>query len=68
MKILNFFTFLWKIFALLDSGSTDLIKSGSGSETMAKIFPHAKPDRDLKYYPRYQNTIFLKRIFGVLTS
>ncbi len=40
MKFLNFFLFLWVIFALLDpdpdpeSGSTDLIESRSGSETL----------------------------------
>ncbi len=34
MKFLNFFCLLlWVIFALLDPGSTDLIESGSGSET-----------------------------------
>jgi hypothetical protein len=38
MKYLNFFLLLWVIFALLDpnpDGSTDLIESGSGSETLA---------------------------------
>jgi hypothetical protein len=44
MKFLNFFLLLWVILALLDpdpdskygAGSTDLIQSGSGSETMVK--------------------------------
>jgi hypothetical protein len=36
MKFLNFFLFLCVIFALLDpdSGSTDLIESGSGFKTL----------------------------------
>jgi hypothetical protein len=40
MKFLLFFPYLWVIFALLDpdldsgSGSTDLIESGFGSETL----------------------------------
>jgi hypothetical protein len=40
MKFLNFFLLLWVIFALMDpdseygSGSTDLIESGSRSETL----------------------------------
>jgi hypothetical protein len=45
MKFLNFFTFLWVIFALLDpdpdskSGSTDLIEYESGSETLLNRLP-----------------------------
>ncbi len=47
MTFLNFFLSLWVIFALLDPdpdskfGSTDLIESGSGSETQ-RVYSHRK--------------------------
>ncbi len=43
-NFINFFLFVWVIFALLDpdldseSGSTDLIETGSGSETLIKTY------------------------------
>jgi hypothetical protein len=53
MKFLNFCLFLWVIFALLDpdpdseSGSTDLIESGSNPDR----------DPDLKHWPETERRV-----------
>ncbi len=67
MKFLNFFLLLWVIFDLLDpdpdseygSGSTDLIESGSGSETL--IFSNNRIDIPYGTVP----TLYLPSLPGV---